>query len=52
MLVETDETLVVRHKYNGDRELVQTQLFGGIESYSKKSFEVPLVDPDTNINQR
>ena len=51
-IVEIDETLVVRKKYNKGRDLVQTWLFGGIERVSKKNFVVPLLNPLTNEVQK
>ena len=52
VVVEIDETLVVRKKYNKGRDLIQTWLFGGIERTSKKSFVVPLLDPLSNEIQK
>ena len=44
VVVEIDETLMVKRKYNCGRELSQVWLFGGIERVSKKIFIIPLVD--------
>ena len=44
VIVEIDETLIVRRKYNVGRQVPQLWLFGGIERVSKKRFIVPLVD--------
>ena len=44
VIVEIDETLIVKRKYNRGRVLAQTWIFGGIERVSKKRFLVPLID--------
>lgn len=45
IVVEIDETLIVRRKYERGRVLSQVWLFGGIERVRKKKFVVPLVGP-------
>ena len=45
IIVEIDESLVVRRKYNKGRKLVQTWLFGGIERTPKKNIVVPDCHP-------
>lgn len=47
VVVEIDETLVVRRKQDTGRVLKQVWLFGGIERVSKKRFIVPLTDDDS-----
>ena len=42
IIVEIDETVIVRRKYNRGRELSSIWLFGGIERESKKKFIVSL----------
>ena len=44
VIVEIDETLIVRRKNNVGRQVPQLWLFGGIERVSKKRFVVPLLD--------
>lgn len=46
VVVEIDETVIVKRKQNTGRILKQLWLFGGIERNSKKHFIVPLQDPD------
>lgn len=46
VLVEIDETLIVRRKHNVGRVLSQVWLFGGIERVSKKRFVVPLMNDE------
>ena len=43
IVVEIDETLIVKRKYDRGRILSQIWLFGGIERVGKKRFVVPLV---------
>lgn len=47
VVVEIDETLVVKRKHDTGRLLSQVWLFGGIERESKKKFIVPLIDEDS-----
>ena len=47
IIVEIDETLITRRKYNRGRALQQVWLFGGIERISKKRFVVPLLDENS-----
>ena len=44
-VVEIDETLIVKRKYERGRLLAQTWLFGAIERQSKHCVVVPLVEP-------
>jgi len=50
VIVEIDETLLVRRKYNRGRQLSQVWVFGGIERDSKKKFVVPLVGSDRSAD--
>lgn len=52
IVVEIDETLIVRRKYERGRVLSQVWLFGGIERLTKKKFVVPLVGPLGEGNRR
>ena len=45
VVVEIDETLIVRRKYERGRVLSQVWLFGVIERRTKKRFVLPLVGP-------
>lgn len=45
VVVEIDETFLVRRKYNRGRKVVQTWLFGGVERETKKFFVLPLTEP-------
>ena len=45
-VVEVDETLIARRKYNRGRVVQQVWLFGGIERVGKKRFVVPLLGED------
>lgn len=47
MVVEIDETIVVKRKQDTGRLLSQVWLFKGIERESKKTFLVPLIDEDS-----
>ena len=49
IVVEIDETFIVKRKYDRGRVLSQTWIFGGIERESKKAFIIPLYD---NENKR
>ena len=42
IVVEIDETVICRRKYNRGRQVSSIWLFGGIERVSKKRFVVPL----------
>lgn len=50
IIVEIDETLLVRRKYNRGRQVSHVWVFGGIERVSKKKFIVPLVDGDRSAD--
>lgn len=52
IVVETDETLLVRRKRGVGRIPQQVWVFGGIERVTKKRFIVPLLDEiDTNVSE-
>ncbi len=44
-IIEIDETLIVKRKYERGRVLSQTWLFGAVERDSKKCVVIPLVEP-------
>jgi len=50
VIVEIDETLLVRRKYNRGRQLSQVWVFGGIERVTKKKFIVPLLGTDRSAD--
>lgn len=50
IIVEIDETVIVKRKYNRGRNLQEIWLFGGIERVSKKLFLVPLIDQKRDSN--
>ena len=53
IVVEIDETLIVRRKHGVGRILQQVWLFGGIERVTKKWFIVPLLgDINTNVSEK
>lgn len=49
LIVEINETLLVRWKQNVGRILSQVWKFGGTERVSKKSFLLPVMDDDANV---
>lgn len=51
VVVEIDESVLVKRKYNKGRPLSQVWVFGGIERLSKKKFIIPLLDGNESMRR-